>query len=70
MQKKLGQFLYEEKKTDFRLFSFLFTAGVWPRPPGPPLVPGVFFLQFCYQLEMFMQWTRPIANIGMHAELV
>ena len=36
------------KKGDFRAFFLLFTTSVLSWPPGPPLVPGVFFSVFCF----------------------
>ena len=44
----------------FRTFFLLFTASVRSRLPGPPAVPGVFFLVFwCYTLlHCFFQITK------------
>ena len=33
---------FKEKKVIFSAVFLLFTASVWSRPPGPPLVSGVF----------------------------
>ena len=41
-------FFYEKTHTDFRGFFLLIMASVRSWPPGPPLVPGVFFSVFCF----------------------
>ena len=46
----------------------LFTASVWSRTPGPPLVPGVFFHVFDF-LKTVVNWTLK-SNVVLFEKLI
>ena len=55
------------KRTDFWAFFLLFTASVRSRPPGTPIVPGVFYLNNVFQaLKLLCSWNLVQAACVCH----